>query len=320
MRRLISSAALAAAAVALIVSACRTTTAATSPTFGDAFWKHWGDGQAELAGYDLITPRYGAPRTGVAVAIFVTETFSNSARVKADPGVHPKSDEFPVMKLNLVHDFATGVYDYNLMTSVFSALTAVNGRPAGAVTKVSFSAQEWCGHAYSQLLLDAKSARYTSHSYFDGEADQSSSLAVPADALSEDALLLWARGFAGPVLVPGESVEVPLVRSLRASRLLHTKETVLRARLTREAASRQVTVPAGTFECDVFTAAVVGERTWTMFVERAAPQRIVRWEASDGEVAQLLAADRFAYWQMNAPGFEKELAKLGLAPRIPRMP
>ena len=87
------------------------------PAFDGSFWKQWGDGQAELAGYDLIFPRYGHPRRGVAVAIFVTETFSNSARVKADPGKHPASDQFPVMKLNLVKDFQTGIYDYNTMTS-----------------------------------------------------------------------------------------------------------------------------------------------------------------------------------------------------------
>ena len=321
MRRLIPFAALVLVTLALAMSACNTTTtAATPPTFGDAFWKHWGDGQAELAGYDLVTPRYGETRTGIAVAIFVTETFSNSLRVKADPGKHPKTDEYPVMKLNLVQDFPTGIYDYNVMTSVFAALTAVNGRPAGAVTKVSFSAQEWCGQVYSQLLFDEKAARYTSHSYFDGEADQSSTLAVPADAMSEDALLLWARGFAGPLLAAGQSLDVPLVGSLRASRLLHQKEDVRTVKLARETASRSVTVPAGTFECDVFTAAVQGGRTWTVLVERAEPRRIVRWETSDGEVAQLLAADRMPYWKLNAPGGEKELARLGLTPRGTRMP
>lgn len=321
MRRLTSSVALTLAALALIASACSSpTTAATPPTFGDAFWKHWGDGQAELAGYELVTPRYGERRSGIAVAIFVTETFSNSLRVKADPGNHPKSDEFPVMKLNLVHDFATGIYDYNLMTSVFSALTAVNDRPAGSVTKVSFGAQEWCGHVYSQLLFDGKRARYTSHSYFDGEADQMADIPVPAGAVSEDALLLWARGFTGPVLEPGGSIEAPLVGSLRASRLLHRKEGVGRVRLAREGAARGITVPAGTFECEVYTAAVAGARTWTVFVEKAHPHRVVRWEASDGEVAQLLAADRMAYWKLNGPGFEKELARLGLAARGPRMP
>src|SRR5690348_13231592 len=86
------------------------------PAFDAAFWKQWGDGRAELSGYDLTFPRYGQLRRGVAVTVFVTETFSNSLRVKADPGKHPPADEFPVMKLNLVEDYQTGIYDYNDMT------------------------------------------------------------------------------------------------------------------------------------------------------------------------------------------------------------
>ena len=147
--------------------------APSAPTFGDDFWKRWGDGKGELSSYDLTFPRYGELRKGLAVTVFVTETFSNSLRVKADPGKHPPSDEFPVMKLNLVEDFSTGIYDYNLLTSTFVALAPVNGRAAGSVTKVSFNSQEWCGGVYSQLLFDSGSARWTSHSYFDGEADQS---------------------------------------------------------------------------------------------------------------------------------------------------
>ena len=105
---------------------------ASLPSFDRTFWSTWGDGQAELAGYDLTIPRYNQPRRGVAVTIFVTETFSNSARVKADPGKHPASDEFPVMKLNLVKDYQTGIYDYNEMTSSFwcySTSDRGTGRP-----------------------------------------------------------------------------------------------------------------------------------------------------------------------------------------------
>ena len=58
---------------------------------------------------------------------------------------------------------------------------------------MSFSAQEWCGHTYAQLLFDARYARYVAHSYFDAEADTQSSVPMPADAQSEDALLVWAR-------------------------------------------------------------------------------------------------------------------------------
>ncbi len=291
-----------------------------APEFGDMFWKHWGDGRAELAGYDFETPRYGSVRKGVAVTIFVTETFSRALRVKADPGKHPRSDEYPVLKLNLVQDFATGIYDYNLMTSAFTALTAIHGRPAGSPTKVSFSAQEWCGHAYSQLLFDAASARLTAHSYFDGEADQSSVLPVSPDAASEDALLVWARGLAYPAVKPGQRVTVPLVLALRESRLLHRAESIVMASFARASAPQSVTVPAGKFDCTVSTVSVEGGRTWTFFTEVAAPNRVVQWSCSDGEKAALIASDRLPYWQMNGPGGEAALAKLGLKPRAPRMP
>lgn len=293
---------------------------AAAPKFGDAFWKHWGDGRAELAGYDLETPRYGSVRKGVAVSIFVTETFSDSLRVKADPGKHVKSDEFPVMKLNLVQDFQTGIYDYNLMTSAFCAITPVDGRSAGAVTKVSFSAQEWCGHAYSQLLFDAGRVRLTSHSYFDGEADRSESIDSPSDVVSEDALLIWARGLAYPEVESGESVTVPMVRSLREGRLLHRARGMGQATFARAATTQRVTVPAGTFECIVSTVKVDGGRTWTFETETAEPHRIIRWSCSDGEKAELLASTRLPYWQMNGAGGEAALEQLGLKPRALRTP
>src|SRR5947209_7611453 len=118
--------------------------AASSSARADEFWKFWGDGKAELDGYALTEPRYGAPREGKAVLIFVTEDFSDSLRVKADPGKHPPSDVFPVLKLNFVRKFQTGIYDYSVLTSTFARTEL----PAWPVVKVSFSAQEWCGHVY----------------------------------------------------------------------------------------------------------------------------------------------------------------------------
>jgi len=70
------------------------------PSYDQSFWATWGDGQAELAVMTSRSSRYNQPRHGIAVTIFVTETFTNTLRVKADPGKHPASDEFPVMKLN----------------------------------------------------------------------------------------------------------------------------------------------------------------------------------------------------------------------------
>ncbi len=315
----IQAAALFLAATSLVCQRAPSS-AAESPEFGDAFWKFWGDGRAELAAYDITLSRYGAIRRGTAVAVFVTETFSRSLRVKADPGKHPADDEFPVIKLNLVQDFPTGIYDYNMMTSAFVALVPVNGRPAGAATKVSFSAQEWCGHAYSQALFDETRIRLQSHSYFDGEADLDTELPGDSGLLSEDVLLLWARGLAGPVLGPGETVTTDVLKSLRVARLTHTPVDRGSVRLARAAGVTSVTVPAGTFAVEERTATLASGRTWTFQVEAAEPHRLIRWSCSDGETAELLASERLPYWKMHDPGFESELSKLGLSPRGPRMP
>lgn len=119
------------------------------PLVDSAFWKHWGDGRAEVSSYDLTYPRYGHPWESVGIAIFVTESFSLEARVKADPRKHAPGDLFPVMKLNLVEDFRTGVYDYNEQSSSFLALGSKAHHNAGFLTNASFSSQEWCGHSWA---------------------------------------------------------------------------------------------------------------------------------------------------------------------------
>jgi hypothetical protein len=113
---------------------------------------------------------------------------------------------------------------------------------------------------------------------------------------------------------------VPLVRSLATMRLEHVPAAVLEARLTRSSAPHRVQVPAGDFDVETFTAVVTGGRTWTFSVEAAEPRRLVAWETSDGMRGELLGSDRLAYWRMNGPGFESELARLGLSPRPPRVP
>jgi len=294
--------------------------AAAKLEFGKTFWSQWGDGRAELATYDLAIPRYGEMRKGTAVSIVIPETFSKSLRVKADRGKHPASDEYPVLKLNLIEDFSTGIYDYNLMTSAFTTMGSFGGRAAGSPTKVSFSAQEWCGHAWLQFLFDAAFVRYTGHSYFDGEADETGQLPYPPAGVAEDTLLLWARGWAAPLLKPGEKREVPLLTSARIARFAHERAGWTKAVLGRSAKSREIMVPAGTFEADMLTVALETGRKWTFYVEQGGEHRVLRWEAGDGEHADLVASERLKYWEMNGPSFKKALKGIGLDPRPPRTP
>lgn len=291
------------------------------PPFGQGFADHWRDGKAELAGYALTYPRYGELRRGTAVTVFVTEPFSDSLRVKADPG--HDGPTFEVVKLNLVQDFQTGIYDYNMMTSVFVPTSPQHDRPAGATSKVSFSSQEWCGHVYAQALFHADRVEHVVHSYFDGEADHSGELDYPADGMAEEALWHWARGLAAPRVEPGGSAEVRVMRSLAWTRLRHVPLRWSDATLHVGEATRSITVPAGEFTVREHTARIgAGDhrRTWTFDVEADAPHRIVRWTRSDGVTAELLGVARMKYWQLNDRGHASLLERLGLTPRPPRTP
>ncbi|MBI1357287.1 MAG: hypothetical protein GC160_23345 [Acidobacteria bacterium] len=312
------SRALVCCAVALLLEGCwlapkqGVTPLFESPSFGDDFWARWGDGKAELASYELTHPRYGSPRRGTALTIFVTERFDPMQRVKSDSG-----EGVSVMKLNLVEDFATGIYDYNLMTSAFVTLEPALGRPAGSPYKIAFSGQEWCGQTWEQWLFDRAVIRRTAHSYFDGEADESEEIAIHPKGVAEDALWHWARGFSGPALEPGGTIDLRMLPSMQRLREIHEGPGWVAATLSRSGTPSTVEVPAGTFEVETYSVSTPGF-TRTFFVERAEPRRIIRWETSEGESADLIADDRLEYWKMNGPEFDAAVEKLGLSPRPPR--
>jgi hypothetical protein len=270
------------------------------------FWDAWGDGKAELDGYTLVQPRYGELRHGEAVLIFVTETFTAAQRVKSDGG-HP--DEFPVIKLNDARHFQTGIYDYDLMTSVFVRL---DGRQSlGVPTKDDLGAQEWCGNVYDQLVVDPSGYRETRHSYFDGEGDADLTGTVPTGGVFADAFPVVIRGVAGELLAPGGSAEFPWLPRLVDARLLHRELAWTTATITRSAAPEAVTVPAGTYQAEVWTVKV-GEETAQFWVGVEASHLLVKWSRSDGETAELTGSIRDEYWKHHAEGDEAMRARLGL--------
>lgn len=291
----------------LVACAASAPAPATPPSAAPpGFWDRWGDGRAELSGYRLTTPRYGEPRTGEAVLIFVTETFTDAQRVKSDGG---HDDEYPVVKLNDARRFDTGIYDYDAMTSVFVRLDG--GLPLGLPTKVSLGVQEWCGNVYDQLLFFPDRYERVRHSYFDGEADLAASAAVAAGTLAADALPVLIRGLAGELLAPGARRDVTVLPTLLDARLRRHGLDAQAATLARSAATAPVTVPAGTYDAWTWTLTTpAGTTEWA--VEAAAPHRIVRWTRSDGERAELTGSMRSKYWEQTRPGDEALRRELGL--------
>jgi len=128
------------------------------------FKDYWYAGEAEITSYALKQARYGELRDGNAVLIYVTEPFLPEVQVKAN---NNNPENVSVLKLNATKKFLTGIYPYSIMSSTFYPV-----HDNQHAIKTSLSVQEWCGHVYSQLNNREK-FEFTSHSYFEGEADQS---------------------------------------------------------------------------------------------------------------------------------------------------
>ena len=300
---------------ALVVSGAAN--GAERPAATPTFESHWQDGKAELAGHRYHVTRYGEPRSGRAVMITVTEPFRASKRVKADdPNANP-NDTFEALKVNLVRDFQTGIYDYNTMISAFC-----RSRDFSPV-KISFSAAEWCGHVYEEIAFEPHRTTDLVRSYFEDES-ASRSLQWRKGGVGEDFLFVLLRDLRGDFLKRGESRKFPFLPSPFTSRLTHRPVRWTTATAERSATSERVTVPAGTFDADVTTVRVADGREGRFWIERAYPHRVLKWAwtppnagasrmgADGADGGELAGSKRLPYWQLHANGDERYLRELGL--------
>ena len=138
-----------------------------SPPWQQHANNYWFKGKAEIASYSLKQARYGEIREGEAVLVYVTEPMRKATQVKADTQA---SDDIPVLKLNSMKHFVTGIYPYSIMNSTFSPLHG-----EGHALKVTSSTQEWCGQVFTQLN-NRDDFEINGFSYFESEGDVSLSL------------------------------------------------------------------------------------------------------------------------------------------------
>lgn len=182
-------------------------TVPTSPKkpLSKEFKSYWYAGNAEITSYKLEQARYGELREGSAVLIYVTEPFLPEIQVKAD---RSKATNVPVLKLNATKNYLTGIYPYSIMSSTFYPV-----HDNQHALKTSLSIQEWCGHVYAQLN-NRDSFEFTSHSYFEGEADSNTTL---DKALLENEI--WTKIRIDPNELPLGAIEI--VPSLEFFRVKH---------------------------------------------------------------------------------------------------
>ena len=171
----------------------------------EAFKNYWYAGNAEITSYQLEQARYGEIRDGHAVLIYVTEPFLPEKQVKAD-GKNPEN--VSVLKLNATKKYLTGIYPYSVMSSTFYPV--YDNQHA---IKTSLSMQEWCGHVYAQIN-NRSQFEYTSHSYFETEADQH--VTLEKDLMENE---IWNKIRISPDDLPQGKLKI--IPSLEFTRLRH---------------------------------------------------------------------------------------------------
>ena len=164
-------------------------------------------GQAEISTFTLNKARYEGVHPGEAVLVFVAEPFLIDKQVKAD---HPtKENSVSVLKMNRIDRFSTGIYDYSLYTSVFTASKQFS---AHYPLKITMGAQDWCGQTFTQINNN-NGFEYSHHSYFESEGDTAMHFNY---AMTGDNMFNLAR--ISPDLLPTGGFEIlPAVHYLRTS-------------------------------------------------------------------------------------------------------
>ena len=262
-------------------------------SLNEEFKNYWFDGNAEISSYNLNQSRYGSIRKGSAVLIYVTEDFLPEKQVKAN-----KKSKYThnILKLNRIKKFLTGIYPYSVMTSVFSRL----GKNTPLI-KTSTSIQEWCGQTYLQINR-RRVLEITSHSYFEGEADEMFKL---KNDLTEEELWAWIR--TQPKILPQGKKE--LLPSLEYLRMNHKPikfyEAVLQLKNNDTLNTYSIFYPEL-------------KRKLSIYFEPNHPYKILKWNEYDLENKKMISSAllekmiKLPYWKLNKIGDEQFRDSLNL--------
>lgn len=243
-----------------------------------AFNAYWYQGVAELCTYKVEQERYGEMREADQINIFVTEDFSKSKQVKLDDAAAAGADKEPILKLNSLRRFETGIYDYSLMLSVF---TPTSGAPT---LKTTATIQDWCGHGFMQTNLVPAGYKSKIFSYFESEGDQET---LAPYAMLEDEL--WTKLRLSPFSIPTGTVK--MLPSAWHARLRHKPAVVQDA---------GIQIDKGVGESLLSLKYQKIPRTLAIRFETAFPHKILGWEeTNDGKLSSkgtLVSTRKSAYW------------------------
>lgn len=257
----------------------------------EKFSDYWYSGEGELSTYSMEQIRYGEKRQGQVVMVYVSENFLPEQQVKREYG---EKKGITVLKLNKINRFVTGIYDYSIMTSVF---TPIKFREYPATLKVTNSSQDWCGQSFSQYNLRNRTLEYQQNSYFQSEGDLQKE--IDATYTEDD---VWTRIRIEPQMLPLGKIE--MVPSMEYLRLKHKEFKSYEA-----IATLVLQVNANEEEFYLYTLKYPElDRELKIKCQAKFPFKILGWEEkwmaskpSDTEItkAQIKKTIQSPYWKLN---------------------
>ncbi len=285
-----------AAAVVLVILIVFAARCRSGSEEGSTWASHplWQDGRAEINAYQAIAMRYGQPRSYTDYQIVVREPFSRRLLVKADPD-HDPDDVLPVIKMNRILNYQTGVYAYHQMLSYFFDIEDMQP------LKWTLAHFEWCGNTFKQFTRRKRQAKLETHTYWDVDADQVYDLQFDDQTVFYDQLPVWLRS---QPLEPG------------SSRRLQIYPTALFSKGPRpESVEAALTIPGyeeidladGTRRRAVLVQVGLPDGLHRFWFDPEFPHVLLGWEQPDGERGRLQWSRRMRYWELNQPGDERLL-------------
>lgn len=261
------------------------------------FIDYWYKGKAEISSYDLQQAQYGKLNKGEAIMIFVTEDFRLDKQVKLES--NDKEKATPVLKLNFIKKFITGIYDYSMYTSVF---TPVKTNTFPATLKVTNTNQEWCGQSFLQLNYRQNGYQLLGKSYFENEVDDESHL---EHAILEDELWTKIRLLSIDQLPTGNMFMIPSMTSLR---LRHRNIQAEMARISLEPYTGDSTF-RGQSLIHYKIHYPESKRDLSIYFEKEFPHLIVGWAETYETKKTMLTSKAVLKATIQNPYWEKNMAK-----------
>ena len=273
----------------------------------NSYWYNYG---AEISRFELEQGRYGEIRPGHVVLIFVTEPFLPDIQVKSDFKAS-REKSIPILKLNLIKRFNTGIYDYSIMKSVFTPIPSEQ-HPFSKTLKVSTTRQDWCGHVYLQYNLEEDHYKVKQYSYFEKEGDKV--VNIPSVHLEDD---IWTRIRIDPKTLPLGGIEMIPGSFFTTLRMIDLKAEKAIAELTNTQDGERGDVSQYTVGYPSLG------RTLSIRFNRNFPHDILSWSetypSGSGEGAKVLTtkarrthAVMVDYWNKNSVKDLKLRKELGL--------